>query len=143
MVKKLFCLNVFKKRHLPSAQCENNVRFCADVLHSRRPSADLSSEDAVENLNSVFFPLKINAVEISQKRQKQASIVHFLTQLGQNNIRLLVGFIAKQELFHICQLSWQILLSLKNQKISWMQKGIFCISVLHQKIDLLQIMTNL
>ena len=47
---------------LPFAKGEKNVRFGADVLNRWGSGSDLSSENVVEDLDSVFFPLEVDSV---------------------------------------------------------------------------------
>ena len=52
-------------------------------------------------------------MEISQKRQNQACVVHFLAELSKDDVGLLVRLVAKQQLLHVCQLPGEIFLSLE------------------------------
>uniref|UniRef100_A0AAG5CUF7 Uncharacterized protein n=1 Tax=Anopheles atroparvus TaxID=41427 RepID=A0AAG5CUF7_ANOAO len=47
-----------------SHQCEQDLRFCANVLHRRRAGADLSSEDIVEDLGHILLALEVDAVQV-------------------------------------------------------------------------------
>lgn len=106
--------------HSPSAQRENDVRFRANVFHGGSSRSNLPPEDTVENLNGILFALKVYPVHIPQQGQNKACVVHFLAELGQHNVRLLVGLVAEQQLFHVGQLSRQILLSLQlGQTWAW------------------------
>ena len=93
-----------------SAQGEQYLGCRADVLDCRGPRPNLSTQDVVENLSSIFLSLKVDFVQVAEQHQQEAGVVHLLRQLGEQDVRLLLVVIAKDYRCDVRKLFTYILL---------------------------------
>ena len=64
----------------------------------------LPAEHIVENLSGVFPSLEVNPVEVPEKEEEEAGVVHLLAELGQHHIALLLVVAREQHRRYVPEL---------------------------------------